>query len=162
LGTARRGPCRKISRLPSTSAGYPSAFSRKAFRALHAYRPTNRNPDPIGGLDTDASFATVLRLHHHLTIKNGAGSCPSLLEWPGVSAHLGAGVRDGARLRAGGRAAAVHGRQPLRRDRVSAWRQRGFAGFVSRPDPIHRSAWNRNSANFVFWDFCEVTSQLDN
>jgi hypothetical protein len=22
--------------------------------------------------------------------------------------------------------------------------------------PIHRSAWNKNSANFAFWGFCEL------
>ena len=55
---------------------------------------------------------------------------PRPLRGPGVSAHLGAYIRHRARPRAGGRAAAVHGRQPLCRDRVSAWRQRSFAGFV--------------------------------
>jgi hypothetical protein len=85
------------------SACYLSALSRNAFRALHAYRPTNRDPDPIGGSDTHASFATVLQLHHHLTIKNGVGLCPSLLGGPRVSEHLGGGIQHRARPRAGER-----------------------------------------------------------
>ena len=42
---------------------------------------------------------------------------PRPLRRPGVSAHLGAGIRHGDRPRAGGRAAAAHGRQPLCPDR---------------------------------------------
>src|ERR687897_3609319 len=42
---------------------------------------------------------------------------PRPLRGPGVRAHLGAGVRQRARPRAGGRTASAHGRQPLFPDR---------------------------------------------
>jgi hypothetical protein len=33
---------------------------------------------------------------------------------------------------------------------------RGLAASALSLTLIHRSAWNRNSANFAFWAFCEV------